>query len=275
MLSGIRFVTAGALIFVIAAFMGISLKISKKQFINSLIAAFFFLSYGNGVMVWALQYVDSGFAALEASTQPIVILLMMRLYYGKKIQWKSIIGVTLGVIGMYLLVSQASFTAEEGSLLGIIMIFTCIISWSIGSLFVAQAELPPNFFIATGYQMFFGGIMLLISSVIFGEQWSSPADWSLLIILCIIGLILFGSIAAFTSFNYLLKNVSTEKVATSAYVNPVIAVLLGWYFLDEHISLQTIIAAIILLIGVYFINSVRAKIATEEEGTVTNEEGRP
>lgn len=267
MLSGIRFTIAGALIFVIAIFMGISLKVSKKQFVNSLIAAFFFLAYGNGVMVWALQFVDSGFAALEASTQPIVILVMMRLYYGKRIQWKSIVGVALGILGMYLLVSQESLTTQEGSLLGMIMIFTCIISWSVGSLFVAKVELPPNFFIATGYQMFFGGLMLLISSIVFDEQWSSPADWSLLIILCIVGLILFGSIAAFTSFNYLLKKVSTEKVATSAYVNPVIAVFLGWYILEENLSLQTIIAAAILLLGVYFINSIRAKATTEGENT--------
>jgi drug/metabolite transporter (DMT)-like permease len=68
-------------------------------------------------------------------------------------------------------------------------------------------------------------------------------------------LIVFGSIVAFTAFNYLLKVVSTEKVSTSAYVNPVIALLLGWYILDEHISFQSIIAAIILLTGVYFINS--------------------
>jgi len=263
MLSGIRFTIAGALIFLIAVVMGISLKVTKKQCINSLIASFFFLAYGNGIMVWALQFVDSSFAALEASTQPIVILLMMRLWYGKRIQWKSIVGVAFGIVGMYLLVSQESITAQEGSLLGMIMIFTCIISWSIGSLFVAKAELPPNFFIATGYQMFFGGIMLLISSVVFGEQWSSPADWSLLVILCIVGLILFGSIAAFTSFNYLLKKVSTEKVATSAYVNPVIAVFLGWYVLDENLSLQAIIAAAILLLGVYFINSAKATKTSE------------
>ena len=72
-------------------------------------------------------------------------------------------------------------------------------------------------------------------------------------------LIIFGSIVAFTSFNYLLKVVSTEKVATSAYVNPVIALFLGWYILDEHLSLQSIVAAIIILTGVYFINSKKTK----------------
>lgn len=260
MLSSIRFVIAGGLIFCIALVLKIPILISRKQFINSLIAAFFFLAYGNGTIVWALQYVDSGFASLEASTQPIVILILMRLFYGIKIKTKSIIGVVLGILGIYLLVSQKRIVVEEESVFAAIMIFTCVLSWSIGSLFVAKATLPKNYFIATGYQMFFGGIMLAISSVSFGEDWVAPSTWSLKITLSIIALIIFGSIAAFTSYNYLLKKVSTEKVATSAYINPMVAVFLGWYFLDEPLSTQTIIAAGVLLTGVYFINSAKRKL---------------
>lgn len=259
MLSSIRFVIAGLLIFIIAKFLGYSLQINRKQAINSLIAAFLFLGYGNGVMVWSLKHVDSGFAALEASTQPIVILILMRILYGRRIKLKSVIGVILGVTGIILLVGQKAMTADSGRIFWIFMIFTCVLSWSAGSLFVAKATLPKNFFIATGYQMFFGGIMLGFSSVLFGEQWVSPTNWSVTVAWAIVGLILFGSIAAFTSFNYLLKQVSTEKVATSAYINPVIAVMLGWIVLDENLSLQSIIAAGILLLGVYFINSTKRK----------------
>lgn len=259
MLSSIRFVIAGLLIFIIAKFLGYSLQINRKQAINSLIAAFLFLGYGNGVMVWSLKHVDSGFAALEASTQPIVILILMRILYGRRIKLKSVIGVILGVTGIILLVGQKAMTADSGRIFWIFMIFTCVLSWSAGSLFVAKATLPKNFFIATGYQMFFGGIMLGFSSVLFGEQWVSPTNWSVTVAWAIVGLILFGSIAAFTSFNYLLKQVSTEKVATSAYINPIIAVMLGWIVLDENLSLQSIIAAGILLLGVYFINSTKRK----------------
>ena len=80
-------------------------------------------------------------------------------------------------------------------------------------------------------------------------------NWTFKVQASIVGLILFGSIAAFTSFNYLLKVVSTEKVATSAYVNPIIAMLLGWYFLQEQITPQSVVAAVIILTGVYFINT--------------------
>ncbi len=263
MLAGLRFTTAGLIIFLIAGLSGKSLKISRKQLRNSILAGFFFLVYGNGVFVWSLKYVDSGFAALLAALQPLSILLLMRIVQKKGLKLKSIIGVTLGLIGMYLLVSQREIAMQEGATLGIIMIFTCILSWSIGSLFVAQADLPKNFFITTGYQMVSAGILLWTWSLIIGETWSSPVDWSSRAQISMVCLIVFGGIAAFTSFNYLLKNVSTEKVATSAYINPVVALFLGWYFLDENITTQSIIAACVLLSGVYFINSVRKNDKTQ------------
>ncbi len=254
LLASIRFLSAGLLIFIIAKFLKYDISINKRQLINSSIAGFLFLVYGNGVFVWALQFVDSGFAALEAALQPLFVVVLMRVVNKTKILPKAYIGVALGILGMYLLVSQQGLNPNENSLTGILMILTCILSWSYGSIFVAKAELPPNFFVATGYQMLTGGIMLGIASFFFGEEWTSPLHWSGSAQISMILLILFGSIIAFTAFNYLLKVVSAEKVATSAYVNPLIAIALGWYVLDEHISLQSIIAAIVLLIGVYFIN---------------------
>ena len=254
-LASLRFITAGLLIMVISKILNFKLAITKKQFLNSLIAGFLFLVYGNGVFVWALKYVDSGFAALLAATQPLFVLLLMRLIDRKPMQKKSIIGVLLGLIGMYLLVSQQEITSSEGSILGIFMIFTCVFSWSYGSVFVSKADLPKNFFVSTGYQMLIAGFMLLIGSLIFKETWVSPLNWNTEVQLSMMFLITFGGIAVFTAFNYLLKNVSTEKVATSAYVNPIIAMLLGWYVLDERLSLQSIIASVVLLTGVYFINS--------------------
>ena len=254
-LASVRFIAAGLLIMIISKILKYKLAITKKQFFNSLIAGFLFLVYGNGVFVWALKYLDSGFAALLASTQPLFVLLLMRLMDRKPMQKKSIIGVLLGLLGMYLLVSQKEITSLEGSVLGIFMVFTCVFSWSYGSVFVSKADLPKNFFVSTGYQMLIAGFMLLIGSLIFKETWVSPITWSIEVQLSMLFLISFGGIAVFTAFNYLLKNVSPEKVATSAYVNPIIAMLLGWYFLSEKLTLQSIIASIVLLTGVYFITS--------------------
>lgn len=256
----IRFTSAGILIMIIAKAMKKELKITKSQFLNSIIAGFLFLVYGNGVFVWALRYVDSGFAALLASTQPLFVLFLMRLIDGKKMQKKSIIGVCLGVLGMYLLVSQQEISNTEGSVLGIFMIFSCVLSWSYGSVFVSKADLPKNFFVSTGYQMLIAGFLLFVASLVFNETWNPPTNWTYKTQISMVLLIIFGGIVAFTAFNYLLKSVSTEKVATSAYVNPVIALFLGWYFLDEELTVQSIVASSILLTGVYFITS-RKRIA--------------
>ncbi|MEM9362103.1 MAG: EamA family transporter [Bacteroidota bacterium] len=255
MLASFRFTTAGLLIFLLAKLMGIDIKISRKQLWNTVLAGFLFLSFGNGVVVWALRFVDTGFAALEISAQPLIILLMMRVLEGKKIRPMSVIGVIFGIIGIYLLVSQKQIITKENSILGMVMILVCMLSWGYGSLFVAQADLPKNYFVNTGYQMFTGGIILAIMSFIFREEWIAPQDWSFNVQVVMVLLVIFGSILAFTSFNYLLKVVSPEKVATSTYVNPIVAMLLGWYFLKEEVSLQSIIAAVVLLTGVYFINT--------------------
>ncbi|TDS15067.1 drug/metabolite transporter (DMT)-like permease [Maribacter caenipelagi] len=258
MLAGIRFVIAGSLIFIISKILGFSLKITKQQFKNTILAGFLFLTFGNGVVVWALKFVDSGFAALEVSAQPLVVLLMMRVFQGKKIQPMSIVGVILGITGIFLLVGQKEIIAQDGAILGMVLIFVCMLSWSYGSLFVGNADLPKNFFVNTGYQMLTSGISLLIISTLFGEQWISPIDWSIPVITSMLLLIIFGSIVTFTAFNYLLRIVSPEKVATSSYVNPIIAMILGWYFLNEDITAQSAIASVVLLTGVYFINTKKS-----------------
>lgn len=255
MLSSFRFTTASILIFIIAKFMKLPLSITKRQLLNCAIVGFLFLVYGNGVFVWALKYLDSGFAALLAASQPLFVLLLMRILDKKTMKPKSIIGVTLGFIGMYLLVSQKELSFNEGSAIGVIMVLTCVLGWSYASIYVSKANLPPSYFISTAYQMLTAGIMLACFSLLFSETWSSPLNWSVDTRWAVVLLIVFGGIVAFTAFNYLLKNVSPEKVATSAYVNPLIALFLGWYILDESLTIQSIFSAIILLTGVYFITS--------------------
>ena len=258
-LASIRFCIAGCIMIFIAFLTKASLRISKKELKNICITAFFFLVYGNSVFVWSLQFVDSGFGSLIASTNPLFVLIMMRIIDRKPMQKKSIVGVILGVLGMALLISQEQLTTTQSTLIGILVMLTCVISWSYGSIFVAKATLPKNFLVSTGYQMIFGGLFLAFVSFLFQEQWSSPLNWTTNVQISMLILIIFGGIIAFTAFNFLLKRVSTEKVSTSAYVNPVIALFMGWYFLDEQITSQSIIASIILLTGVYFITSRKRK----------------
>ena len=254
-LASIRFFIAGVLMIGLAIFSKQKLSISKKELLNSVAASFFFMVYGNGVFVWALKYVDSGFGALLASTQPLFVLFLLKLIDRKPFQKKSLIGVALGMFGMFLLVNQRELTTPEGSLLGIFMILTCVLSWSYGSVFVSKAKLPKSFLVSTGYQMLAASFILLTGSFSINEHWSSPLTWSSNVQIAMLMLIIFGGVVAFTAFNYLLKVVSPENVATSAYVNPVIALFMGWYFLDEKLTTQSLIASLILLTGVYFITS--------------------
>lgn len=258
-LASVRFLTAGSIMMLIALIIKAKLSITRKQLLNAASVSFFFLVYGNSVFIWALQYLDSGFSSLIASTQPLFVLILMRLIDNKPMQKKSIVGISLGVLGMYLLVSQQGLSTSENSIIGIAVMVSCVLSWSYGSIFVSKADLPKNFLVSTGYQMIIAGFIQAIISIVFQETWSSPLTWSTNVQFSMIILIVFGGIIAFTAFNYLLKVVSTEKVATSAYVNPVIALFMGWYFLDEYLSTQSIIASIILLTGVYFITSRKRK----------------
>ena len=257
LLASIRFTISAALIFILSKLLGLSIKINLKQAFNCCLAGFLFLGFGNGALVWSLQYIDSSLAALETSLQPLVVLILMRIFEGKKISFLSFIGVLLGSFGMFLLVNQNEIIGNENSYIAIFMIFLCMISWAFASLFVAKAELPKNFFVNTAYQMLFASIFLFAGSIFFNETWSNPSEWSSSVQGALFFLIVFGSIIAFTSFNFLLKKVSPEKVSTSNYINPIVAVILGWYFLDEKITNQTILASCILLLGVFFINSKR------------------
>ncbi|WP_114904022.1 EamA family transporter [Kordia sp. SMS9] len=251
----VRFLCASLLIFGIAALSGKKLSITKRQFLNSIFVAFLFMVSGNGLFVWALKFLDSGFTALLASTQPLFVLLLMRLIDKKRMRRKSIIGVVFGILGMYLLVSQRELIMDEDTLKGIVLVFVCVLGWSYASVFVSKADLPKNHLVSTGYQMGIACLMLAIVSFAIGEEWTSPLNWSSDVQWSMILLIVFGSLVAFTAFNYLLKQVSTEKVSTASYVNPVVALFLGWWILDEKLTTQSLIAAGILLIGVYFITS--------------------
>ncbi len=257
MLAGVRFLSASFLMFLIVKVSNKSLKVTLVELKNAAIAGFLFLAIGNGVVVWALSYVDSGLAALTIASQPLIVLLLLWIIESKRIKLFSWVGVFVGLLGMYLLISQNQITSSPESLKGILMIIGCVITWGYASIFVGKAELPKNYLVNSAYQMFFGSLWLILMSLMKQEHWISPYEWEINVKWSMLGLIIFGSIVAFTSFNYLLRTVSPEKVATSTYINPIVAMILGYLVLKETISTQSVVAAVVLLTGVYFINMKR------------------
>lgn len=261
-MAAIRFLVASTIVFGLIWLFFDFEGVTKNQVKNAMIAGVLFLALGNGGMSFALQYIDSGYSALLTSAQPLILLFMLWVLDKKPLPLMSWVGVFLGMLGMFLLVSQNQIITTEKQLLGTVIIFGCLFSWGIGSLFVNRSDLPQSSLLNTGIQMATGGVFLICVSLITGESFSNWQDVSSKAWLSLLGLIIFGSIVAFTAFNYLLTKVSPEKVSTCTYVNPIVALALGYYFRDELLTSQTIIAAGVLLLGVYFINANKPKAAS-------------
>lgn len=252
---GTRFVIAGLLLLFFTKSVDWK-NISKRQILNAYLMGSLFMTLGVGSTVWAQQFVDSGIACLLGGIHPLLVVLFMWGLYNEKIKIKAIIGIILGFLGMILLVFQNEFTSEQSTLFGIGIILFATCCWSIGSVLIPKMDLPNSKNQSAAIQMLSGGGNLVVISLLQGE-WTAInfTDIPLISWLAWAYLIIFGSIAAFSAFNYLLLKVNPSKVATTAYVNPIIAVFLGWWFRDELITGQTIIAACIMILAVFFINS--------------------
>lgn len=255
LMSGTRFLTAGLILFLIT-YAKDATPITRKQGMNAILMGFLFLTIGAGGVVWAEQYIDTGMVALLIAFDPLLILFLFWIIRGSRPSGLSIIGTALGIIGMGILVDQPQFTATKEAIWGLIAIGISMVAWALASIYISTIDLPKSKGRSTAIQMLAGGSCLLLISTISGElrQFSPQrVDWQ--VGLSWIYLVLLGSLLAFSAFNYLLTKVSPAKVATSTFVNPVVALLLGWAFNAELLSTQSILAAGILLSGVVFINN--------------------
>jgi len=250
-----RFLIASVIGFIIWKLTSPTLKASRKQIKNALIAGTIMLGLGSGAAIWSLNHLDSGFSALIISAEPLIIVLMMWVYKSRRPAMQTIAGIALGILGMSLLIAQDELVSSTNQWIGIMTIFFSMLAWGVGSLFVAESELPSNAFLNISIQLLIGGLVSLIISICLFEDPVIFSELSFRAIFSLGFLILFGSLAAFTAFNYLLKKVSAEKVVTNTYVNPVIAMILGYMFNEETITRQSVIAAAIMLFGVFLINS--------------------
>lgn len=255
LMSGTRFLTAGLILFLIT-YSKDATPITRKQGMNAILMGFLFLTIGAGGVVWAEQYIDTGMVALLIAFDPLLILFLFWIIRGSRPSGLSIIGTALGIIGMGILVDQPQFTATKEAIWGLTAIAISMVAWALASIYISTIDLPKSKGRSTAIQMLAGGSCLLLISAISGElkQFSPQrVDWQ--VGLSWIYLVLLGSLLAFSAFNYLLTKVSPAKVATSTFVNPVVALLLGWAFNAELLSTQSILAASILLSGVVFINN--------------------
>ncbi|GJM35602.1 MAG: drug/metabolite exporter YedA [Saprospiraceae bacterium] len=254
LMCGTRFITAGLLLLGFTGIQGVS-KPSRTQMRNAALMGILFLSLGTGGVVWAEQYVPTGITALIVAFDPLLVLFLLWTVRGLRPGPASLLGTALGIAGMVLLVGQPELITDQNTIWGLVSIAISLLAWGLASVYISTTDLPASRFQSTALQMIAGGLTLLMFSGISGEYknfdltqltWKASLSWLYLVFL--------GSILAFSSFNYLLQKVSPAKVATATYVNPVVALFLGWSLNNEIITLQSLFAAGIMLLGVFFIN---------------------
>lgn len=255
LMSGARFLTAGTILYLFTAILGHAAP-TRRNWAYALLSGTLFLSIGSGGVVWAEQYIDSSMAALMIGAEPVIIVLLLWQIKAKKPAMNAILGVSLGLFGMYLLVGQPTFTTNTDSIKGLIAIAVSMLAWGFVSVKLNDFDLPQSRMQSSAMQMLCGGMVLFLFSLLSGE--STEFAWTDLTTRGISAwffLVFLGSIVAFSSFNFLLTKVSPDKVATANYVNPVVALLLGWGLNNEYISGRSLLAAAILIFSVFLINA--------------------
>jgi drug/metabolite transporter (DMT)-like permease len=261
LMAGVRFLLAGLLTFGFLRARGVPLP-TRLQWRSAAIIGAFLLLGGNGFVTWSEQQVPSGMAALVVATVPLWITLFdWVIFKGIKPGKKTVFGLILGFLGIGLLIGPDQFSGTAViHFSSLFILFMAPILWSLGSLYSRQADLPENAFMATAVEMLAGGFLLVIAGLLTGETTRlNLAEISTRSLVAMAYLTVFGSIVAFTAYVWLLKTVQAAKVATYTYVNPVIAVFLGWLILSETITPQMLVAVPSIILAVVLITTRTAK----------------
>ena len=258
-----RFLIAGAILLAACAVMGLRLWWSPRDMAITAIIGVFLLSGSNVALVYSEQYIPSGLASLISACIPLLIAIAeMILPHGEPLPLRGWIGLALGFVGLAVLLSPSLHSGLHGDtarLLAIgVLLFGCT-CWTIGTVIGRRARLQMNSFVGAAWQMFAAGVVNLLLGTAF-HQWPAfhPSSRGLL---AIAYLVVGGSLLGYTSFVYLIERVPIAKVASYAYVNPVIAVLLGIVILRERPAAAEFIGMAAILVAVFLITTaqVRAK----------------
>ncbi len=261
LMSGTRFLIA-------AAFMVSMARLQRaawprgKQWLNAIIVGVLLLGGGNGGVTYAELTVPTGLAALLIASTPFWMVLLDWLRPGgQRPAFQVLGGVLLGVVGIVLLIGPGQLnTGARVDGLGTALLLLASFSWALGSIYSGQTNMPKSPVMSSGVEMVAGGLALVLLGLATGE----PAQVNLSAIsprsiLSFVYLIIFGSLIGYTSYSWLLHNAPPALVSTYAYVNPVVAVFLGWAFAGEALTPQIIIGATVIIISVAIITTNRAR----------------
>src|SRR5258706_1671156 len=249
--AGLRFCVAGlVLVAFVAARRGFGLE--RAQLVGASIVGLLLLVGGNGFVVLAERTVPSGLTALIIASVPLWIVIFRRIV-GDRIHLSTFIGVAVGFARVaFLVIGRGASGTVDPVGLGLLLVAT--VSWALGTFLSPRLRMPRDGLLSTGIQQLAGGIVLVGLGAAAGEVTHlEPATWSTSSLIAMAYLVVFGSLVAFTAYSWLLQNASVSLVATYAYVNPVIAVLLGALVLAEPITPSIVLGAAIIVAAVAFI----------------------
>jgi drug/metabolite transporter (DMT)-like permease len=270
LMAGARFMIAGLILFGWAMTRKDHERPMLSHWRTSFIVGTLLLLGGNGLVVFAEHYLSSSFAALLIATEPLWIVLLSWAWLGLgRPNLKVALGLALGFLGVWLLVSgsPAAISPHESSSqwIGIIAVLVASVSWAAGSIYGIRGSTPRSPVLTSGMQMIAGSISLLLVGTLKGEMSTFHASAvSFNSLLGVLYLIVFGSLVGYTAYAWLLKNARPSMVATYAYVNPVVAVLLGWLIAGESMTPQMLFGAGVIVGSVVLITSQRTAERDEE-----------
>jgi drug/metabolite transporter (DMT)-like permease len=256
LMAGTRFIISGLILYTWVFRRGVE-RPTLAHWKSAAIVGAALLFLGNGGVSWAEQFVPSGITALIIAISPVWFILFDWWHRGYQPTLGAAIGLILGTAGVGLLVDPANLIGgQQIDIVGAGALVVATMFWAGGSLYSRSSQLPVNPFQATAMEMISGGVLCVLGGVLGGElsdlHVESIAPRSLLSLSYLVG---FGSLIGFTAYIWLLRHVQPSTVSTYAYVNPIIAVILGWLIAGEELGARIVLAAVIIVVAVALITT--------------------
>lgn len=260
LLAGIRNLISGFIIFFYLLFQRKLEPINPRQFLRAFILSIMMIVLANGLTTYSEKYITSGLASLISTLSPFFVLILNLILGNEKLSIKTTLGILLGMFGIFLIYQNSlSDLLNPEYRQGVFAILIAVLMWAIGTIITKKgSENSLTMLMNVSVQMIIAGIILTAIQFILTPTISSE-NWSLRSVLAMVYLAVFGSVVGYVAYSYLITQMSSTKVSVLSYVNVVVALFLGWLILDEIITSRIIIAASLIIGGVFIVNYKKAK----------------
>jgi drug/metabolite transporter (DMT)-like permease len=252
--SMIRFLAAGPILIFFMLTIGKATWPDRKVLFNQAVCGLLMVTFGISMVGWAEVYISSGVAAIVCSMMPIwTILINVLISKDERPNWLIVLGLAMGLAGIIMIFGEhlAEFS-NQNYLKGIVLTFAANLCWALGSIWIKKKNQSSNPFLNAGIQMFFGGLFLIPFSLALDDY--SKIQWNNQVIFSLLYMIMIGSVAAYACYSYAIKKLPMTLVSLYAYINPIVAVILGWLILNEKLNVQIGLAIIVTVTGIYLVN---------------------